>query len=194
MLESNSFVVRERAGRLTSRRVFDIHDGETGELLGTATRRTGWLGSALGLLLGKKGVPTVTEVRERLDDSLVFSIHRNGILAGRIEIQDSQGELVGTFRAKTFSLGGGFAIHDSAGNHFGDVRGKLLTSDVVVVTPDGKAELGRVTRQWSGVLRELFANTRAYGVRINPDFSEHPIAKMLILGSALVADDVLNRS
>jgi uncharacterized protein YxjI len=194
VLESNSFVVRERASRLTSRKVFDIHDGETGELLGTATRCAGWLGSALGLLLGKKSVPTVTEVRERLDDSLVFSVHRSGILAGRIEVQDSQGELVGTFRAKTFSLGGGFAIHDSAGNHFGDVRGKLLTSDLVVVTPDGKAELGRVTRQWGGLLKELFTNSQAYGVQVNPDFTEHPIAKMLILGSALAADDVLSRS
>lgn len=194
MLESNAFVVRERTGRLAAGKALDIHDGETGEPLGTATVRTGWLGSALGLVLGKKSAPTVTQVREKLDQSLVFSVHRGGVLSRGAEVIDSQGDPVGSIRRRTFSLGGGLAIHDAAGIHYGDVRGKVLSSDLVIVTPDGKAELGRVTRQWGGLLKELFTNSRVFGVKVNPDFSENPIAKMLILGTALAADDLLDRN
>ena len=193
MLESNAFVVRERAGRFQAGRVLDLLDGETGAALGSATLRSSWIGSALGLVLGKKSAPTVTEVREKLDDSLVFSVRRGGVLARGTEVIDSQGDLVGTIRARTFSLGGGFAVHDAAGNHFGDARGKLLTSDVVILTPDGRAELGRVSRQWGGLLKELFTNSRTVGVKVNPDFAENPIAKMLILGTALAADDLFDR-
>jgi hypothetical protein len=193
VLESNSFVISRPHTRRSTPRKLDIHDGETGEFLGTATTQLGWFGFAVGLIFGKKGIPAVTEVRERLDDSLVFTLHRSGLLARRMEILDAQGERLGSYHPKSLRLTGGIAISDALGNPFGEVRGKWLKTDLLIVTPDGKAELGRVTQYQSGLFKELFARPRAYCVWVNPDFTEQPIAKMLILGAALAADDLLDR-
>ena len=78
-------------------------------------------------------------VREKLDDSLVFSVRRGGVLARGAEVVDSQGDLVGTVSAKTFSIGGGYAVHDAAGAHFGDVRGNTFAPSGI--TPQQAATL-----------------------------------------------------
>ena len=188
MLESNNFVVKERARLLAARKTYDIFDGETGQPLGTAATTVSGLWTAAGLVLGKDSVPVAIEVREKPDDSLVFTVRRSGLLVKRVEAYDSQGVPIGSYRAKRFSLAGGFHVYDKDGNHFCDVRGKLFRAEYTFVTPDGKAELGKVTKQWGGLAKELFTSADTYGVRINPDFAELPIAKMLMLGAALAID------
>jgi uncharacterized protein YxjI len=188
VLESNSFVVKERARVLATRKAYDLLDGETGEPLGSASTTASGLWAAAGLVLGKESVPAAIEVREKPDDSLVFTIRRSGLLVRRIELYDSQGVFLGSYRAKRLSVAGGFHVSDKDGVPFCDVRGKLFRSEYTFVTPDGKAELGKVTKQWGGVLKTLFTSAGTYGVRINPDFAEQPIAKMLMLGAALAID------
>lgn len=188
MLESNSFVVRERARILAARKAYDILDGETGQPLGTATTVVGGVWTALGLVLGKDSVPVTVEVREPPDDSLLFTVRRSGLLLKRVEAHDSQGALLGSYRAKRLSLTGAFHVYDKDGAPFADVRGKLFKAEYTFVTPDGKAELAKVTKQWGGLAKELFTSADTYGVRVNPDFAEQPVAKMLILGAALAID------
>jgi uncharacterized protein YxjI len=188
VLESNSFVVKERTRILAARKAYDLLDGETGKPLGTAATTVGGLWTALGLVLGKDSVPVTIEVREPPDDSLLFTVRRSGLLLKRVEVHDSQGVFLGSYRAKRLSLTGGFHVYDKDGQVFCDVRGKLFRSEYTFVTPDGKAELAKVTKQWGGLAKELFTSADTYGVRINPDFAEQPIAKMLILGAALAID------
>lgn len=188
MLESNSFVVKERARLLAARNAYDILDGETGKPLGTATTVVGGVWTALGLVLGKDSVPVTVEVREPPDDSLLFTVRRSGVLLKTIEAYDSQGVLLGSCRAKRLRLAGGFRVFDRGGSLFADVRGKLFQSEYAFATPDGKAELATVSKKWGGLAKELFTSAGTYGVRINPDFAEQPIAKMLILGAALAID------
>jgi uncharacterized protein YxjI len=185
VLESNSFVIKERARILTARKAYDVLDGETAKPLGTAATVVGGAWTALGLVLGKNSVPVTIEVREPPDDSLLFTVRRSGLVLKRVEAHDSQGVLLGSYRAKRLSLAGGFQVYDKDGAPFADVRGKLFRSEYTFVTPDGKAELAKVTKQWGGLAKELFTSADTYGVRIDPDFAEQPIAKMLILGAAL---------
>ena len=189
MLERNRFVVREHVKFLTDRNTYDILDADTGEPVGTAQEQIGPTVRLLRWFVSKHLMPTRVEVREKPDDSLVFTIRRGGyIFRSRVEVLDSQGELVGSFRSKVLTISGGFRVFDKDGNQFAEVKGRLFGFDYRFVTPDGKVELGRVSKKWGGVAKELFTSADTYGVEVSPDLAEQPLAKMLILAAALAVD------
>ena len=189
MLERNRFVVREHVKFLTDRNTYDILDADTGEPVGTAEEHIGPTVRLLRWFVSKHLFPTRVEVREKPDDSLVFTIRRGGyIFRSRVEVLDSQGELVGSFRSKVLTISGGFRVYDKHGNEFAEVKGRLFGFDYRFVTPDGKVELGRVSKKWGGVAKELFTSADTYGVEVSPDLAEQPLAKMLILAAALAVD------
>jgi len=68
------------------------------------------------------------------------------------------------------------------------VKGKWHGFDYRFVTPDGTVELGRVSKKWEGLAKELFTSADTYGVEVSPDLAEQPLAKMLILAAALAID------
>lgn len=189
MLERNRFVVREHVKFLTDRNTYDILDADTGEELGTAHEQIGGLVRLARWFVSKHLMPTRVEVREKPDDSLVFTIRRGGyVFKSRVEVLDAQGELVGYFRSKVLTISGGFHVYDRAGNHFAEVKGRWLGFDFRFVTPGGDVELGRVSKQWGGLAKELFTSADAYGVEVSADLAEQPLAKMLILAAALAID------
>lgn len=189
MLERNRFVVRERVKFLTDRNTYAILDADTGADVGTAEERIGPAVRLLRWFVSKHLMPTRVEVREKPDDSLLFTIRRGGyVFRSRVEVLDSHGEPVGFFRSKVLTLGGGFHVYDRAGHHFAEVRGKWHGFDYRFVTPDGKVELGRVSKTWGGLAKELFTSADTYGVEVAEGLDEQPLAKMLILAAALAID------
>lgn len=189
MLERNRFVVREHVKFLTDRNTYDILDADTGEPLGTAHEQIGLTKRLLRWFVSKALLATRVEVREKPDDSLVFTIRRGAyVFRSRVEVLDSHGELVGWFRSKVLTISGGFHVYDRAGNHFAEVKGRLLGFDYRFVTPDGRVELGRVSKQWGGLAKELFTSADTYGVEVGEELNEQPLAKMLILAAALAVD------
>jgi uncharacterized protein YxjI len=194
VLERNRFVVRERVKLLTDRNTYAILDGDTGEPVGTAEEHTGPTVRLLRWFVSKHLMPTRVEVREKPDDSLVFSVRRGAYLfKSRVEVHDAQGELIGYFRSRVVTVSGGLHVYDKAGNHFADVKGKWLGLDYRFVTPDGRVELGRVSNKWEGMVKELFTSADTYGVEVSPDLAEQPLAKMLILAAALAIDMIYKK-
>jgi uncharacterized protein YxjI len=191
VLERNRFVVREQVKLLTDRNTYAILDADAGAQVGTAEEQIGLTKRLLRWFISKALLPTRVEVREKPDDSLVFTIRRGAyILRSRVEVLDAQGELVGFFMSKVLTLGGGFHVYDKAGNHFAEVTGKWHGFDYRFVTPDGKVELGRVSKQWGGLAKELFTSADTYGVEVGTELAEQPLAKMLILAAALAIDTI----
>jgi len=189
VLERNRFVVRERVKFLTDRNTYDILDADTGEQVGTAEEQIGPTVRLLRWFVSKHVMPTRVEVREKPDDSLVFTIRRGGyVFRSRVEVLDSQGELVGSFRSKVLTISGGFRVFDKDGRQFAEVKGRRLGFDYRFVTPDGKVELGQVSKQWGGLAKELFTSADTYGVEVGAELAEQPLAKMLILAAALAVD------
>ena len=185
MLEGNLYVVSEKAKMFSSRESYVIRNG-FGEEIGSAEQSTGMFAKLWGAI---KGPPsTQIDFREKPDNSLVFTVRRRGFLFKKVEVVDAQGKIIGQFKAKRFSLKGGYHVYDGAGKHVAEIRGKLLKFEYVFYAPDGKTEMGKVSKKWGGAMKELFTSADTYGVEIKPAYVDDPKTKMLILGAAVAMD------
>lgn len=189
MLEKNTFVVKQKAKMLSSRNSYEILD-EEGKVIGTAEQKTGALAMIIGMVLGPPS--TQIDFREKPDDSLVFTVRRGGLIFKKVQVVDSQGVVVGTYKAKRFSVSGGFHVYDKDGKHVAEIRGQLLKSNYTFFQPDGKTEMGKVSKKWAGAMKEMFTSADNYAVQISPAFAEDPKIKMLILGAAVAIDALMS--
>ena len=71
---------------------------------------------------------------------------------------------------------------------FAEVKGNFTGFKYTVVTPDGRVQLGKVSKTWGGVVKELFTSADTYMVEVDEDLAEQPISKMLVLASCLATD------
>jgi uncharacterized protein YxjI len=182
------FVVKERATR-GMKNVYDILD-DAGKPVGLAQQKTATMAMLIGMVTGAP--PTQIDFTEKPDDSLVFTIRRRGYLMKKVEVVDAQGQVVGRYKAKMLSLAGGFNVYDPAGKHIAEIRGKLTKSEYTFFSPDGKTELGKVSKKWGGMMREMFTSADTYGVQIAPAAADDPKMKMLILGAAVAIDALMS--
>ena len=190
MLEHNTFVIKEKVKIISNVQSYDILDAK-GELLGTGQETIGVVTQMLRWVMSKQFLPTRLEVREKPDDSLVFSIRRGWYLfRSRVEVHDSQDQLVGYFKSKFFTISGGFHVYDKDDKHFAEVKGKLLGWNYRFLTPDGKVEMGQVSKKLGamGILKEMFTSADTFGVEVSEDLEDQPMAKMLILAATLAID------
>jgi len=189
MLESRRFLVRERVKFLKSHHTYDILDADTEVQLGTADETISAFAQLFRWFVSKQLMGTRIEVREKPDDSLVFTLSRGWyLIRSRVEVHDAQGSLVGYLKSKLISWSGGFHVYDRDDRLFAEVSGNLIGLKYRMTTPDGAVELGRVSKQWKGLTREFFTSADWYLVEINDDLDEQPMAKMLVLAAALATD------
>jgi uncharacterized protein YxjI len=192
MLECNTFAIREHRKILSSVQSYDIKNAATGELLGGAKEQIGFLTKVLRWVMSKHLLPTIVEVREKPDDSLVFSLQRSGyIFQSQVEVRDAMGVLVGYFKSKVLTISGGFHVYDKDGKYFAEVKGKLFGFDYRFVAEDGTVELGQVSKKiegLTGLARELLFSADNYFLRVHPDLADQPLAKMLLLAATLAID------
>ncbi|HJZ59193.1 MAG TPA: phospholipid scramblase-related protein [Gemmataceae bacterium] len=191
MLERNTFVIKEQVKVLSSVQTYDIFDAETGKAIGKAEETIGLFTKALRWVMSKHLLPTRLEVREKPDDSLVFVMRRGWyIFKSRVEVLDPDGELIGYFKSKVFTISGGFHVYDKNDKQFAEVKGKWVGFNYRFVTPDGKLEMGKVSKKLGalGLVKEMFTSADTFAVEIAPEFSDEPMAKMLILAACLAID------
>ena len=84
-------------------------------------------------------------------------------------------------------------MYDGAGKHVAEVRGKLFKSEFTFLAPDGKTEMGKVSRKWGGTMKEMLSSDRTYGVQISPEFADDRKAKIMILSGAVAIDALLRK-
>ena len=192
MLECNTFAIQEHKKIISSVQSYDIKNGETGELVGQAKENIGVLTQMLRWVMSKQFLPTTVEVHEKPDDSLVFTLRRGFyIFRSRVEVRDAQGELVGYFKSKFFTISGGFHVYDKHDKYFAHVKGRMFGFDYRFLTEDGKVELGQVSKViggLGGLAREMFFSADNYFLKLNPELAGQPMAKMLLLAATLAVD------
>jgi uncharacterized protein YxjI len=192
MFDCDMFAIQEHRKVLSTIQSYAIKDATTGEVIGVARETIGALTKLLRWVMSKHLLPTLLEVREKPDDSLVFSMSRSGyIFRSRVEVRDSMGALVGYFKSKVLTIGGGFHVYDKDDNYFADVKGNLIGFNYRFVTADGSVELGQVTKKidgLAGLAREIFFTADNYLLCVNPELGDQPLAKMLLLAAALAVD------
>ena len=190
MLELQNFLVREQVAVLRMTDIYDILDPETGTQVGLAEEVRGSFAMLLSMFVNKNMLTRKIEVREHPEGALVFTMRKPAtFFQPKVEVFDAQGERIGYFVSKLFSFGGGFNVYDNRGSVFAEIRGKWTGWDFTFLTPDGH-EMGRVTKKWAGMLKQLFTSADNYVVSISDDLTDQPIAKMLLLAAALAIDIV----
>jgi uncharacterized protein YxjI len=194
MLDRNKFVVNHKAAGFMSKDSFEIADADTGEVLAVATEKPrGFMGKLMAMMMGKESLPTTIEVRRKSDNGLEFAVRRKGFFAPKIQTIDGEEQVIGSYKAKVFTLSGGFTVYDKDGKQFADLQGKMFSSEYKFKDPKGTVEIGSVSRTWGGLAKSMFSGTGTYAVEFGPDFASDQPAKMLLLGAAIAIDTLFKK-
>jgi uncharacterized protein YxjI len=185
LLDQNKFVVKSSSKAFSSKKNFEIVEGDSGQQLGTATDTTGFFPSLLGA--------THVEVRDSSNNALLFTVGRMGMIFKKDQVLDGQGQLIGKYKAKMFSLSGGFHVYDKDGKHLLEIQGNMLKAEYKFMTPDRSTEMGSVSRTWGGLAKSLFTGGDTFGVQIDPKFGSDHNMKMLILGAAIALESFFKK-
>ena len=189
MLDRTTFLVKERVGFLKLVDTYDILDPVSGAALGTATENVSGPMKALRLLVNKRLLPTRVELRGVSGSSLVLTIKRAGVFRSTVQVLDAAGQPLGSFKSKLFSLGGGFFIHDKAGQQIGEVKGDWKGWNFRFMTSNG-VEMGKVTKQWAGLGKEMFTSADNYVIALDEKAKVPPGMNALLLAAGLAIDIV----
>ncbi len=190
MLNRSSYFIREHVGMFKLSDTYDILDPETSEQIGLAKESPGGLILFLRFLVNKRMLPTKIHVYEGADaetTDLVFTIKRGFTLfRSRIDIVDKDGELVGWFKSKAFSLGGAFRVFDADDNEVALVKGDWKGWNFRFLV--GDQEIGTVAKKWAGLGKELFTSADNYIINISGETS--PQKSILLLAAGLAIDTI----
>ena len=184
LLDQNKFVVKSQAKLLSSKKSFEIVDADSGTVLGTAKDTTGFFPTIMGL--------TTIEVRDISDNSLLFTISRTGLLFKKDQVLDPQGQVLARYKAKIFSLSGGFNVYDKDGKPITEIQGKMFKAEYKFVAPD-KTEMGSVSRTWGGIAKSLLGTGNSYGVQIDPKYAADKTAKIIMIGATIAVETIFKK-
>lgn len=186
LLDHNKFVLKMQKKGFSGKKSFEILDAESGDLLGTAVETTKFLASLLGAM--------VYEVRDAEDNAPLFTVGRTGLILKKDQVLSPKGELIGRYKAKVFSLSGGFHVYDKDGKHLAEMQGKMFKSEYKFLAPDKGGEMGSVSRTWGGLAKSLLSGGSTFGVQIDPKFAKNQTAKMLILGATIAVETIFRKA
>lgn len=191
LLEHSSFFVREHVAYVKLTDTYDILDPSTQAQIGIAREEPPGWAKWLRLLIDKKLMPTRVNVYEADQTTPVFSILRGWVfLRAKLPVMDANGTLIGWFKSKFFSLGGGFYVFDAAGRQIAEVKGDWKGWNFRLVAANDR-ELGTVTKKWAGLGKELFTSADNYMIALSPEAEGNPAGTTLLLAAGLAIDTVL---
>jgi uncharacterized protein YxjI len=190
MFDRKNWLVKERVGLLKLVDTFDIYDPTTGAQLGVAKEKVSILVHVLRFLINKRLLPTYVEVCEREDGRVLLGIRRGvGLLHANVTVTNDAGRTIGLFKSKLFSLGGGFHVLDDAERPVAEIKGDWKGWNFRFLTPDG-VEIGKVTKKWAGIGKELFTSADNYMISLNDGRAFRPESAPLLLAAGLAIDTV----
>jgi uncharacterized protein YxjI len=190
MLDRKTFLIKERVGFLRLVDTFDIYDPATGAKIGMAREVIGPLLKVLRLVISKRLLPTLVEVRQEESGPPLLSMQRGAhLLRARVSVRDRLGKELGHFRSKFFSLGGGFQVFDATDHPVADIKGDWKGWNFRFLSKDG-IELGKVTKKWAGLGKELFTSADNYIIALDEQRTLPPDAAALLLAAGLAIDTV----
>ena len=189
MLDRKTYVVKERVGFMKLASVYDLLDAETGQPIGVAKEEPPGIVKYLRLMMDNRWLPTVVNVYEREGDPPVLSIHRGvALFRPRVHVRSRDHEL-GYFQAKVLSIGPSFRIFDMQDREVGSVKGDWKGWNFQLLGASGE-ELGRVTKKWAGLAKELFTTADTYVINIADAAAGRRDVAQLLLAAGLAIDTV----
>jgi uncharacterized protein YxjI len=102
-----------------------------------------------------------------------------------LEVRDGQGRLLGTIDQRFAFFARRFSVRDASGRELAQLHGPFFRPWTFRVMQGG-AEVGRITKQWSGLLREAFTDADTFGVQLGPGMD--PRLRTLALAATFLID------
>ena len=103
-----------------------------------------------------------------------------------LHVRDGSGREIGSLRRRFSVLNRRFELEDSRGALLAEIRGPRLRPNTFMVYKQGE-EIGRVTKQWSGIGKEVFTDADTFRVQIDTGRADRDFS-LLMLASALAID------
>jgi uncharacterized protein YxjI len=192
LLDQKTYVMKERVGFMKLTDVYDILDPQSGAPIGVAKEEPNPWAKWLRLIIKKALMPTVINVYEGAEGASstpVLSIRRGVALLRPKVIVSANGRVIGYFQAKAFSLGGAFRMFDPSDAEVGLVKGDWKGWNFQMLGTNGE-ELGRVTKKWAGLGKELFTNADTYVIALSETNVVRPNIAPLLLAAGIAIDTV----
>ncbi|HEV2668563.1 MAG TPA: phospholipid scramblase-related protein, partial [Blastocatellia bacterium] len=111
------------------------------------------------------------------------------LFRARVTVHDRVGNELGHFKSKFFSIGGGFHVLDAFDKPVADIKGDWKGWNFRFLAADG-TELGKVTKKWAGLGKELFTSADNYMIALDENRTFPPEAVALLLAAGLAIDIV----
>ena len=191
ILNRNLFFVKEHVKVFKAANSFDILDPESKQVvLQCREENLGFFTKMFRFTDYKRMTPFNMEIRTP-DGQLILIVKRGvSFFLSTVEVFDERNTLGGKFKQKFFSIGGKFEVLDASERSLCMLKGKWTSWDFKFVSHDGK-EFAHVSKQWSGLGKELFTSADNYILQISPEVpAGHPL-RMLIMAAVMCIDLVL---
>jgi len=187
LLDRRELLVKERIAVLKLTDTYDLFDLASGQPIGMARDEPPGWAKYLRLLLNKKLLPTTINIYESESTPPALALHKGASFLRCTVRVERGGRVLGSFRSKLFSLGGGFWVQDAQGQPLAEVKGDWKGWNFRFLSTDG-GELGLVTKKWAGLGRELFTSADNYVVSLAATTAPGSDTAALLLAAGLAID------
>jgi uncharacterized protein YxjI len=186
LLDRNIFFVKEHVALLKLTDTYDIFDPHTNQLIGVCKEEPPVWAKWLRLAVKKHQMPTVINIYEVEGMPPVASIKRGfTFIRSKIDVISGDGRKLGYFKSKLFSIGGGFHVYDHSDQKIAEVKGNWKGWDFTLIDMNGR-EIGKVTKKWAGLGKELFTSADNYMISLTGGVSNQDSAALLLAASLAV--------
>lgn len=190
VIGKNLFLVKEHVGMFKAANNYDIYDPETGELvLECREDRLGMFTKMLRFTDYKRNTPFHVEIRTPSGEVVVQVKRGMSLFLSKVEVLDGNDEVIGLFKQKVFSIGGGFKVLDADETPVCELKGKWTGWNFKFMA--GDVVLAEVSKKWSGVGKEMFTSADNYMLKISEEVPVENIARRLIFAAVMCIDMVL---
>ena len=186
----NQFLIKEHLGLFKSASNYDIYDLATGEkMLECREPHLGMFTKALRFTDYRRYTPFDIRITD-LSGKPVVQVQRGiSLFLSKVKVYDSQGQRIGGFNQKLFSIGGAFRVLDENDHEVCELAGKWTGWDFQFKAQG--VQLARVTKKWVGLGKEFFTAADNYVLDISDAVSPESPTRLLILAAVMCIDMVL---
>ena len=140
----------------------------------------------LGRLFLKTHRPLQVHVVDTREEPVLTGSRNFFWFFSHLHVAEGSGRAVGSVRRRFSILNRRFDLEDPAGRQVAEIRGPIFRPNTFIVYQRG-VEAGRVTKQWSGIGREVFTDADTFKIQMDTTKTNQDFA-LLILAAALAID------
>lgn len=188
LLRLDRILVKERLGFFRLADCYDLFDPDSGRSVGVCQEAPPWYSHVLRLVVNKRMLPTVVDVRPDGLQQPLFRIRRGfRLFRAVVQIEDGIGRPIGSLRSKVLSFRLEFTVLDNAKREIAKVQGDWKGWNFQLTSASGAA-LGTITKKWAGIGKELFTSADNYMVELSETRSDEAKIRTMLLAAAMAID------